>query len=166
MNNFEYAIPESLDKALEYLEVEQSRVKAGGIDLLDQMGLKEAMQNLDFETLLITLESGHDPDQYIYWHSTQKESPLLNLSGIAYARIDKSLEDGRTKLDQTERKKAYETFQNLFYRQMPAIPLQYPNLYYVASAKIKALNIRNLWSPSDRFANINDWYLREKRPLF
>lgn len=136
------------------------------IDLLDQMGLREAMQNLDFETLLITLESGHDPDQYIYWHSTQKEPPLLNLSGIAYARIDKSLEDGRTKLDQTEREKAYETFQNLFYRQMPAIPLQYPNLYYVASAKIKALNIRNLWSPSDRFANINDWYLREKRPLF
>ena len=37
MNNFEYAIPESLDKALEYLEVKQSRVKAGGIDLLDQM---------------------------------------------------------------------------------------------------------------------------------
>ena len=37
MNNFEYAIPESLDKALEYLEVKQSRLKAGGIDLLDQM---------------------------------------------------------------------------------------------------------------------------------
>jgi len=37
MNNFEYAIPESVDKALEYLEMKQSQLKAGGIDLLDQM---------------------------------------------------------------------------------------------------------------------------------
>jgi xanthine dehydrogenase YagS FAD-binding subunit len=37
MNNFEYAIPESVDKALEYLEAKNARLKAGGIDLLDQM---------------------------------------------------------------------------------------------------------------------------------
>ncbi len=43
MNNFEYALPESIDKALEYLDVKESKLKAGGIDLLDQM--KEGLIN-------------------------------------------------------------------------------------------------------------------------
>jgi xanthine dehydrogenase YagS FAD-binding subunit len=37
MNNFEYALPESIDKTLEYLQVPEARLKAGGIDLLDLM---------------------------------------------------------------------------------------------------------------------------------
>jgi len=37
MNNFEYALPESIGKAVEYLQAPGSRLKAGGIDLLDLM---------------------------------------------------------------------------------------------------------------------------------
>jgi xanthine dehydrogenase YagS FAD-binding subunit len=37
MNNFEYAIPDSLDKTFEYLRSSHTQVKAGGIDLLDLM---------------------------------------------------------------------------------------------------------------------------------
>jgi xanthine dehydrogenase YagS FAD-binding subunit len=37
MNNFEYALPESIGKAIEYLQVPGARLKAGGIDLLDMM---------------------------------------------------------------------------------------------------------------------------------
>lgn len=37
MKNFEYAIPDSIEKALEYLNAEKSHLKAGGIDLVDMM---------------------------------------------------------------------------------------------------------------------------------
>ncbi len=37
MNNFEYAMPDSLEKTLEYLNSPRTQVKAGGIDLLDLM---------------------------------------------------------------------------------------------------------------------------------
>jgi len=37
MNNFEYAMPDSLEKTLEYLRSPHTQVKAGGIDLLDLM---------------------------------------------------------------------------------------------------------------------------------
>jgi len=37
MNNFEYALPERIEKAVEYLQVPEARLKAGGIDLLDLM---------------------------------------------------------------------------------------------------------------------------------
>ena len=132
----------------------------------DQIGLTETIQNRSFEVLLITTESGHDPDQYIYWHSTQKESPLLNLSGISHPKIDKSLEDGRQKNSLEERKNAYEDFQDQFHRNVPAIFLYHPNLYYLASTKIKSLNLHNLWTPGNRFSNIGSWYIKERRPMF
>jgi xanthine dehydrogenase YagS FAD-binding subunit len=37
MKNFEYAVPDSLEKTFEYLSAPQSQVKAGGVDLLDLM---------------------------------------------------------------------------------------------------------------------------------
>ncbi|OQX51403.1 hypothetical protein B5M47_00940 [candidate division CPR3 bacterium 4484_211] len=136
------------------------------VEPLDQAGIEEIIEKHDFETFLIAQEHGHDPDPYIYWHSSQKESPLMNLSGISHPRIDKALEEGRIKLDLEERKKAYATFQKYFYAEVPAVFLEHLNLYYIASTKIKGLNIRKLWLPQDRFENINEWYLKEKRPLF
>ncbi|TFH00608.1 MAG: xanthine dehydrogenase family protein subunit M [Calditrichales bacterium] len=37
MKNFEYAVPDSLDKVYEYLKAPNTKLKAGGIDLLDLM---------------------------------------------------------------------------------------------------------------------------------
>jgi xanthine dehydrogenase YagS FAD-binding subunit len=43
MKNFEYAIPESIEKTLEYLSPSNAILKAGGIDLLDRM--KEQLES-------------------------------------------------------------------------------------------------------------------------
>ncbi len=37
MKNFEYAVPDSLDKVYEYLKAPNTKLKAGGINLLDLM---------------------------------------------------------------------------------------------------------------------------------
>ena len=37
MKNFEYAVPETINKALEYLDSSKALLKGGGIDLLDLM---------------------------------------------------------------------------------------------------------------------------------
>ena len=37
MKNFEYAVPESIEKTFEYLNASNTTLKAGGIDLLDRM---------------------------------------------------------------------------------------------------------------------------------
>lgn len=136
------------------------------VEPLTQIDLDYTLEKRDFEVLLLVLETGRDPDQYIYWHSTQSDYPQLNISGISHPRIDKALEKGRTSIKQEQRIEAYRDFQKYFNQAVPAVFLNHSELYYLTRTKINGLNLRNLWTPADRFENITDWYLREKRPLF
>lgn len=70
-----------------------------------------------------------DPDQYLYWHSTQSKT---NLTKINNPRIDKLLEEGRQTFDQQERKKIYQEFQKILLEECPAIFLRYPTLYTIS----------------------------------
>ncbi|MFA5025220.1 MAG: hypothetical protein WC503_01815 [Candidatus Shapirobacteria bacterium] len=69
-----------------------------------------------------------DPDQYLFWHSTQLKT---NLTKINNPKIDKLLEDGRQTFDQQERKKIYQEFQKDLLEECPAIFLKYPTLYTI-----------------------------------
>ena len=70
-----------------------------------------------------------DPDQYLFWHSTQSKT---NLTKINNPRIDKLLEEGRQTFDQQERKKIYQEFQKILLEESPAIFLKYPTLYTIS----------------------------------
>ena len=74
----------------------------------------------------------HDPDQYIYWHSTQTRTNLTKLNN---SRIDKLLEDGRTTFDTQERKRIYQDFQKYLLEESPAIFLSYPITYTTSRIK-------------------------------
>jgi len=70
-----------------------------------------------------------DPDQYLFWHSTQTKT---NLTKINDPQIDKLLEQGRQTFDQQERKKIYQEFQKILLEECPAIFLKYPTLYTIS----------------------------------
>lgn len=73
-----------------------------------------------------------DPDQYVFWHSTQTKSNITKLNN---PKIDKLLEDGRATFDIIERKKIYQEFQKALLEESPAIFLSYPTLYTVTRVK-------------------------------
>jgi peptide/nickel transport system substrate-binding protein len=73
-----------------------------------------------------------DPDQYLFWHSTQSQT---NLTKINNPRIDKLLEEGRQTFDQQERKNIYQEFQKILLEECPAIFLKYPTLYTISRNK-------------------------------
>ena len=50
-----------------------------------------------YQVLLSAQDIPIDPDQYIFWHSTQVNT---NITGLTNAKIDKLLEDGRMEQDQ------------------------------------------------------------------
>lgn len=79
-----------------------------------------------------------DPDQYRDWHSTQSS----NIGKNNDEKIDKYLEDGRTTVDQKERKKIYLEFQKVFSEELPALPLFYPS-YYDLSRKDSYFTLLN-----------------------
>jgi len=61
--------------------------------------VQNVIEPRDFEVLLYGQEVGRDPDRYVLWHSTQKDSPNLNISGFEQIRADRALEEGRNELD-------------------------------------------------------------------
>ena len=80
------------------------------------MGIKTTVQvsstiPADYEAFLAIFDIPKDPDQYSLWHSTQTGT---NISNFTNARIDKLLEDGRSELEQEERKKLVLDFQRFF----------------------------------------------------
>lgn len=81
-----------------------------------------------FQALLITQEIPSDPDQYIFWHSTQE----LNISRYKSPKIDKLLEEGRKTFDQEKRKQIYYDFQKFLVEETPAVFLFHPTLYTIS----------------------------------
>lgn len=79
----------------------------------------------NYQALLFSQEIPSDPDQYLFWHSTQSS----NLTGYTSARNDKLLEDARRAIDIDTRKQKYFDFQKYLVEDTPAIFLFYPTIY-------------------------------------
>jgi peptide/nickel transport system substrate-binding protein len=86
----------------------------------------------NYDTLLTYGAITNDPDQYLFWHSTQTNTNITKLNS---PRIDKLLEEGRQTVDQIERKTIYQDFQTYLLEESPAIFLYYPTVYTITRAK-------------------------------
>ena len=82
----------------------------------------------DFQALLATQEVPPDPDQYLFWHSTQ----ATNISNYKSPKIDKLLEDGRKEQDQEKRKTIYHDFQKFLVEETPVAFLFHPTVYTIS----------------------------------
>ncbi len=83
----------------------------------------------NFDAFLAILDIPRDPDQYSLWHSSQKASNIANYQD---PRIDKLLEDGRTVVNESERKKIYLDFQRFLVEDSPAAFLYHPTTYTIS----------------------------------
>ncbi len=83
----------------------------------------------DYELLLSGQDIPPDPDQYPFWHSTQKQT---NITGFGNVKIDKLLEDGRQVIDAESRIKIYADFQRRIVEETPVIFLYYPTVYSIS----------------------------------
>jgi peptide/nickel transport system substrate-binding protein len=82
----------------------------------------------NFDLLLVFWKVPQDPDQYYFWHSTQKEGNISNYKNV---KIDKLLEDGRSTISIDERQKIYNEFQKVIQDDPPALFLYYPYVYTI-----------------------------------
>lgn len=86
----------------------------------------------DYQVVLSVQTIPPDPDQYAFWHSTQKDT---NITGYVNLKIDKLLEDGRQELDQDIRKKIYADIAKRIVEDAPAVFLYYPKSFVVERRK-------------------------------
>lgn len=116
-----------------------------------------------FETLLFGEVFGHDPDPFAFWHSSQIKDPGLNIALFANTKSDKLLEEARRETDDKARKKQYEEFQNIVRKNQGAIFLYSPNYFYGMRNFIKGMDTQKIVLSSDRFNEIENWYIKTKR---
>ena len=104
-----------------------------------------------------------DPDPFTLWHSSQKRDPGLNLTLYGSKETDTLLEDARKTLNPSERIKKYQDFQKLIVEEMPALFLYSPYYLYAHTKKINGFENKIIATPSDRFFNIEHWYIDTRR---
>jgi peptide/nickel transport system substrate-binding protein len=119
----------------------------------------------EYEALLTEMDLSlyTDPDPYPFWHDSQIETGQ-NYSGFSDRNIGIWLEKARTTSDLATRADLYKSFQFRFNDQLPALLLISPIYNYVVDSQIQGVSVGPLFSPSDRFANISDWFIRVQMP--
>ena len=118
----------------------------------------------EFDAVLTELDASQaaDPDPYSFWHDSQSETGQ-NYSGFEDRNISIWLEQARVTANKERRKELYRDFQFRFRDQVPALMLYHPVFTYAISSDVQGASVGPIFDPSDRFANIGDWYLLVRR---
>jgi peptide/nickel transport system substrate-binding protein len=117
----------------------------------------------EYDALLFGQVLGSDPDLSSFWHSSQKKDPGLNLSLFGDGTTDKLIDDGRSEFDPEKRAAIYREFQYKLNQEIPAVFLYSPDFIYPINKKVQGIEIKNLTAPSQRFSDVNKWYIKTKR---
>ncbi|MEJ2208403.1 MAG: ABC transporter substrate-binding protein [Anaerolineae bacterium] len=120
--------------------------------------VNQAVRERDYDAALVQVDLTADPDPYPLWHSTQAESGQ-NFSGYASEEADVVMEEIRSTTDPEELTRLYHTFQHTFAEEVPSLLIYYPIYTYAVDSRVQDVQLSPLFYPSDRFRNIEDWYI-------
>lgn len=139
----------------------------------EKIGIKTNLQEIDptvlqseyirprnYEALIYGQLISHDPDPYPFWHSSQREDPGLNLTSFKDKTADTLLEEARKTSDEKERRLKYLHFQNILAEEVPTIFLYSSTYLYGVKKNVKGIELEYITTPSDRFANIVNWFIK------
>ncbi|MHB1354781.1 MAG: ABC transporter substrate-binding protein [Anaerolineae bacterium] len=149
-------------------------------DQLARVGIKVTPQTAPWETLVGEMLRRRrydavlggwqnlpaDPDPYAYWHSSQATEDGLNFPNYIDKEMDTLLETARSTQDVAVRIDLYHRFQQIFIYDVPSIILYQPVYNYAVDAKVQGVQIGSMYSSSDRFRTLTDWYMVTQRMLY
>jgi peptide/nickel transport system substrate-binding protein len=124
---------------------------------------EDNIKTRDYEAVLFGEILNFDPDPFSFWHSSQKKDPGLNLALYDNPDVDKILDEARKETNPDVRAQKYQQFQDIIVEDEPAIFLYSPNYIYLQDKSMHGMDAKNIITPSDRFNNIENWYLKTRR---
>ena len=134
-------------------------VKTSDIGELNQ----NVIRSRKYDALLFGEIIGRDLDLFAFWHSSQRNDPGLNIALYANTKTDKLLEDARAISDQKSRLEKYLEFEREIKNDIPAIFIYSPDFLYVVPKKLEGFSLGRITVPSERFLDIEKWYLETDR---
>ncbi len=136
---------------------------------IESLSISELKQDVikerNYEALLFGQVLGVIPDPFPFWHSSQRVYPGLNLAYFNNSKVDKLLENARTETEKAEMLEDYAEAQNILLEETPAIFLYNPDYLYLTADKIKGIEAGLIADSCQRFAEVENWYIKTKRVL-
>ncbi len=116
-----------------------------------------------YDSLLFGEVVGKDLDLYPFWHSSQRNSPGLNIAMYTNIRADKILENIRGTTDRDTRNEYFENLKTEIQTDIPAVFTYSPYFTYAVPGKIKNIELHTLGTPSERWSNVSSWYIETNK---
>ncbi len=138
----------------------ETEIKIFPLDEISQ----EIIKTRNYEMILFGNNLGRSPDLMSFWHSSERFYPGLNLSLYENKDVDILIEAIRKDLNEQRRNQKLREAQSRIVEDQPAIFLYSPDYFYIAQNRLKGFNDVNFIAiPSDRFDNIEKWYIKTAR---
>ena len=128
----------------------------------EEMGIN-VIKPRNYEALLFGEALGIVPDPLPFWHSSQVADPGLNIAGYENKQADALLEKIRKETDAAKRNTLMKQLQDILLADAPAVTLYDLHYSYVVPDRLKGIEGHKIADPSQRFANVGDWYIKTGR---
>ncbi len=160
--NFEISLPNTKD-LLDLGHAIKKQLSPYGIGItlkpFEKSILEQKIIRLrDYEILLFGYMIERESDLYAFWHSSQLSDPGLNISLYKNKKVDRELE----KLRIEKEKVNISLIESEIRNDIPATFIYSPAFTYILPNKIKGEHIEKLRNRSDRFTDINNWYIKTR----
>jgi len=138
----------------------ETEIKIFPLDEINQ----EIIKTRNYEIILFGNNLGRSPDLFSFWHSSEKFYPGLNLSLYEDKDVDALIESIRKDLNEQRRNQKLKEAQLRIIKDQPAIFLYSPDYFYVSQNRLGGFGENNFIAiPSDRFKNVEKWYIKTAR---
>jgi peptide/nickel transport system substrate-binding protein len=125
---------------------------------LNQMVIRQR----DYEALLFGQAYGRFIDLYPFWHSSNRDDPGLNIARHTSSDTDEAVVALRSETDESTRQQYFERILEEFSETTPAAFLYIPDFIYIKDERINNIKIPPVERSSDRFSNIEDWFIHSE----
>lgn len=120
---------------------------------------QDIIKTRKYDALLFGEIVGRDLDLYPFWHSSNRNSPGLNIAMYTNSKVDKILDNIRKTSNKVEQQNQLDNFEKEILNDVPAVFTYSPYFIYVTPDKIRNVNLGLLTSSGERFAEVNKWYI-------
>jgi ABC-type transport system substrate-binding protein len=105
----------------------------------------------------------HESDLYLFWHSSQRADPGLNVALYNNKRVDTLLETIQKTFGYENRVERYKELALEFNNDVKAILLYSPKFLYVTNKNFSNISTETLINQQDRLNKSYDWYAKKDR---
>ncbi len=168
---FEIIVPE-VDFIKETAEFIKQEWESVGIDNVQIVSLKNndfhdaVIRERNYEAVVFGNVLKNSLDLFPFWHSSERFYPGFNLSFYSNDKVDTILENIRQTKDEEKRKKEFLEASEIIHDDYPAVFLYSLPYTYAHHERLYGFDLSNdISSASDRFENVNEWYVTRARVI-